>query len=395
MLLDEIKQLAADHYQQVIENRRHLHTYPELSFQEYETSAFVKARLDAIGIPWQPLAGTGVVALIRGELSGSRTIALRADMDALPITETNDLAYKSRNDGVMHACGHDAHTASLLGAAWILYQVRAQFGGTIKLIFQPGEEKLPGGASMMIREGVLEEPKPALVLGQHVMPSLDAGKLAFRKGRFLASMDELTLTVSGKGGHGAMPHQVIDPVMISCHILTALQQVVSRFANPTTPSVLSFGRFIADGAINVIPEKVFIQGTFRTMDEDWRADAHQRMKQMAEGMALSMGGSCEFSVVRGYPVLKNDERLTESMIKLAQEYLGAENVLEADILMIAEDFAYYSQVADACFYFLGVRNADKGISSSLHTPSFNIDESALGISTGLMAWMAVRQLGEG
>jgi amidohydrolase len=393
MLIDEIKKLANEIHHNVIENRRHLHVHPELSFHEHETSVFVKSRLDEMNIPWQPMADTGIVALIKGEKLSNKVIALRADMDALPINETNNVDYASANKGVMHACGHDAHTASLLGTAYILQSLKNKFGGAVKLIFQPGEETLPGGASLMIKEGVLQNPKPSAVIGQHVFPSLDAGKIAIRKGKFMASMDEISVTVRGKGGHGAQPHQNIDPVIIAANMLVAMQQVVSRMSNPTVPSVLSFGKLIANGAVNIIPDEVYMQGTFRTMDENWRTEAHTRMKKMAEGIATSMGGSCDFNIVRGYPFLINEEKLTEQVRSFAEEYLGKENVMETETWMASEDFASYSQAADACFYLLGVGNKEKGISSSLHTPTFNIDESALTISTGLMAWIAMRRLG--
>ena len=393
MLINKIKDLAEKNYAQVIANRRHLHTHPELSFQEYETSAFIKTKLDAIGVPWKPMADTGVVAMIKGDKASEQVIALRADMDALPITESNEVDYRSVVNGVMHACGHDAHTASLLGTANILQSLKGEFGGTIKLIFQPAEEKLPGGASLLIKEGVLNNPAPNAVIGQHVIPSLPAGKIALRKGKHMASMDEISMIVRGKGGHGAQPHLNIDPVLITAHIIVALQQIVSRVANPSIPSVLSFGKVIANGAINVIPNEVFVEGTFRTMDEAWRSEAHAAMKKMAEGIAESMGGTCEFTIVRGYPFLINEEKLTGQVQQYAGEYLGQENVQEADLWMAAEDFAYYSQEADACFYLLGVGNIEKGISASLHTPGFNIDETALAVSTGLMAYIALKQLG--
>lgn len=393
MLISEIKKAAEVISEQVIANRRHLHANPELSFHEYQTSAFVKEQLDKMGIAWQRVADTGVVGIIKGEQQSGKVIALRADMDALPITEANDVAYKSKNDGIMHACGHDVHTSSLLGVAALLQSMKSNFGGTVKLIFQPAEEKLPGGASLMIKEGVLTNPVPLAVIGQHVMPSLPAGKIALRKGKHMASMDELFVTVKGKGGHGAQPHQNIDPVLITAHIIVALQQVVSRMSNPHMPTVLSFGKQIANGAINVIPDEVYMEGTFRTMDEKWRDEAHDRIKRMAEGIAVSMGGTCEFKIVRGYPFLVNEEVLAQQVNDFAIEYLGKENVEEADIWMAAEDFAYYSQATDACFYLLGVGNKEKGITSSLHTPTFNVDEAAIKTSVGLMTYIALKQLG--
>jgi amidohydrolase len=393
MLKKQIQELAASVLESTIQNRRHLHAHPELSFQEHQTVAFVAAKLDELGIAYKPMATTGLVALITGDKPSDQVVALRADMDALPIQETNEVAYKSTNAGVMHACGHDAHTASLLGTAAILQQLKAEFGGTIKLIFQPAEELLPGGAKQMIQEGVLENPKPQAVLGQHVMPFIETGKVGFRSGKYMASTDELYVTVKGKGGHAAQPQQNIDPVMITAQILVSLQQIVSRTANPNTPSVLSFGKVQANGATNVIPNEVKLEGTFRTMDEAWRAEAHIRMKKMAEGIAESMGGTCEFEIKKGYPFLVNEEKLTAQAKQYAEDYLGKENVLDLDIWMAAEDFAYYSQVADACFYRLGTRNEAKGITSSVHTPTFDIDENAFAISTGLMAFIALKRLG--
>jgi amidohydrolase len=393
MIKEKIQQLAETIFEEVTANRRHLHSHPELSFQEVQTSAYVAARLDELGIPYQRMADNGLVGLIKGGKPSEKVVALRGDMDALPITEANDVPYKSQNVGVMHACGHDVHTSSLLGTAKILSSMKDDFGGTVKLIFQPAEEKLPGGASLMIKEGVLENPKPQAVIGQHVMPLIDAGKVGFRSGKYMASTDELYVTVKGKGGHGAQPQQNIDPVIITAHILTALQQVVSRFADPKSPTVLSFGKVIANGATNVIPNEVYLEGTFRTMDEQWRAEAHVKMKKMAEGIAESMGGSCDFNIVNGYPFLINEPELTNAARGYAEDYLGKENVEDLDIWMAAEDFAYYSQVADSCFYRLGIRNESKGITSSVHTPTFDIDESALKVSTGLMAYIAVKQLG--
>ena len=361
MLKEKIQELAKAIHPDVVKQRRHLHSNPELSFEEYQTSAYIKGCLDELGIEWKSMAGTGVVGLIKGELPSEAVVALRADIDALPIVEANEVDYKSQNQGVMHACGHDVHTSSLLGAARILQQMKAEFRGTVKLIFQPAEEKLPGGASLMIREGVLENPKPQAVIGQHVMPLIDAGKIGIRSGKYMASTDELYVTVTGKGGHGAQPQQNIDPVVIAAHIIIALQQIVSRVSDPKMPTVLSFGKVIANGATNVIPNQVYMEGTFRTLDETWRAEAHGRMKKMAEGIAESMGASCEFKILNGYPFLVNEENLTAQIRGFAENYLGKENVEDLDIWMAAEDFAYYSQVADSCFYRLGIRNEERGI----------------------------------
>jgi amidohydrolase len=393
MLLSDIRQLAADRLVGTIADRRHLHAHPELSFSEKATSAFIKARLDALRIPWNGMAGTGVVATIKGGLPSDRTIALRADMDALPITELNPIDYASRNPGVMHACGHDAHTASLLSTASILQTLKNLWAGTVRLIFQPAEEKLPGGATLMIREGVLQNPAPAAVIGQHVMPSVPAGKIAMRSGQLMASMDEITLNVHGKGGHGAMPHLLVDPVLISAHLIVALQQIVSRNASPVIPGVLSFGRVIADGAINVIPDRVELKGTFRTVDETWRYAAHQKIAAIAGNVAAAMGGTCDVEIICGYPSLYNDPRLTGELEIAAIAYLGKDNVTTTDPMMIAEDFAYYGRSAPGCFYFLGTGNSEQGITAPLHNPRFNIDENALEISTGLMAYMAIQQLG--
>jgi len=393
MIKEQIKQLASTIFNDVVSWRRHLHSHPELSFEEVETSAFVARKLEEFGLTYERMAGNGLVALIKGSKPSDRVVALRADMDALPILEANDVPYRSQNQGVMHACGHDVHTSSLLGVAKILTTLKDEFGGTIKLIFQPAEERLPGGASLMIKEGVLENPKPQAVIGQHVMPLIDAGKVGFRSGKYMASTDELFVTVTGKGGHGAQPQQNIDPVIITAHILTALQTIISRFNDPKGPSVLSFGKVIANGATNVIPNEVKLEGTFRALDEQWRAEAHIKMKKMAEGIAESMGGSCDFNIVKGYPFLINEPKLTEAARANAEDFLGKENVLDLDIWMAAEDFAYYSQVADACFYRLGTRNESRGITSSVHTPTFDIEETALETGVGLMAYLAVKELG--
>jgi len=389
----KIDQIAERIHSEVIHDRRHLHSNPELSFYEFETRDYIASRLKEMGIEFQRMADTGLVTVIKGDLPSNKVVALRADIDALPITEANDVSYKSKNARIMHACGHDAHTSSLLGTAKILLELKKEFGGTVKLIFQPAEEKYPGGASKMIQEGVLENPKPAAVIGQHVMPELEAGKVGFRAGKYMASNDELYVTVRGKGGHGAQPDQNIDPVVIAAHIIIALQEIVSRMANPNCPSVLSFGKVVANGVVNVIPDEVNLEGTFRTVDQAWRKKAHTHMRKIAEGMAKCMNASCSFKIIKGYPVLTNEERLTKDLQKFSTEYLGKERVIDLDMTMAAEDFAYYSQVSDSCFYRLGTGNKKAGITSSLHTPTFNIDENSLRISSGLMAYLALRQLG--
>jgi amidohydrolase len=388
-----IRALAESRHTEVVGIRRHLHMYPELSFCEVETAGYVADRLKALGVPFRDrVAGTGIVATIEGKNPGKKVVALRADMDALPIEEAGNATYKSTKAGIMHACGHDAHTASLLGAASILLEIREDFEGTVKLIFQPGEEKLPGGASMMIREGALKSPDVDCILGQHVMPQIPAGKVGFRSGVYMASTDELYLKVKGKGGHGAMPHFNTDPVLIASHLIVAMQQIVSRVANPTVPSVLSFGKVIANGATNVIPDSVWIEGTFRTLNETWRKQAHERMLELAHQLVASMGGELEFEIRKGYPVLVNDERLTTTARKNAVMFLGEENVVDLDIWMAAEDFAYFSHEKKACFYRLGTRNEARGITSSVHTPTFDIEEDALKIGSGLLSWLALCEL---
>lgn len=394
MLKEDIRRIARELHEDAVANRRHLHANPELSFKEYNTSAFVAKKLTELDIPFEKKADTGVVALLKGTKSDSdQIIALRADMDALPITEANDVDYKSQNPGVMHACGHDMHTSSLLATVSILNQLKSEFSGTIKFIFQPGEERIPGGASLMIKDGALENPHPTHIIGQHVMPELPFGKIGFCEGPYMASSDELYITVKGKGGHGAIPHLNVDPVSIACQLIVALQQIVSRQANPIIPSVLSFGRLIADGATNVIPDKVEIEGTFRTFDNEWREEAHKRMKKMASSLVEGMGGECDFEIRRGYPVLINEGNLTKEVRHYAENFLGKENVIDIDPCMPAEDFAFYSQQIPACFYRIGTGDEANGITSGLHTPTFNIDEKSLETGPGLMAYVAVKCLG--
>jgi amidohydrolase len=392
-LLHKIKSLAQENSTEFIAWRRYLHQNPELSFLEFNTQRFINETLKNIGISdIQEIAGTGLVAQIHGEQSGNQVVALRADIDALPIQETNKTDYSSKNEGVMHACGHDVHTASLLGAAKILFGTKSDWSGTVKLLFQPGEEKLPGGASLMIQDGALQNPSPKSIVGQHVMPFLPVGKVGFKSGMYMAAPDELYITVYGKGGHGGMPHLCVDPVLISAHIIIALQQIVSRINQADNPCVLSIGRVIAEGATNVIPNEVKLSGTLRTMNEVWRKTAKEKIIKLCNGIAESMGGKAEVEILDGYPFLKNDEALTARCQENAREYLGRENVVDLGLWMGGEDFAYYSQVMPACFYRLGTRNEEKNIVSAVHTPTFDIDESALEIGAGLMAWHAVKEL---
>ncbi len=392
-ILRQIQSLSEKYSGRVISQRRHLHANPELSYQEFGTAKFVAEELREMGLePREGVGTTGVMVEIKGRNHTAKTVALRADMDALPIHEQNDVSYRSRVDGVMHACGHDVHTSSLLGTAMILNEVKEQFEGTVRLIFQPGEEKNPGGASYMIRDGALKDPEPAGIIGQHVFPLLPVGKIGFREGMYMASCDEIYLKVIGKGGHGAAPDLAIDPVVIASHIIISLQQVISRNAKPSQPTVLTFGRIIGEGATNIIPNEVNISGTFRAMNEEWREDALAKIRKMAESIAEGMGGKCEVNISRGYPYLQNDPSLTRRIRKAAEAYVGRENIVELDITLGAEDFAYYSQVIPAAFYRLGTRNEKKGFTSYVHTPTFDIDEDALKLGPGLMAWMAVQEL---
>jgi amidohydrolase len=394
VLLDKIKSLSISYTEEVIGLRRHLHANPELSYQEFNTVKFVAQTLRSFGIDSiQPMATTGLVAEVKGKNPGKKTIALRADMDALPILETNDVPYKSQNPGVMHACGHDVHTASLLGTVKILNELKDQFEGTVRFLFQPGEEKNPGGASHMIRDGALKNPTPASIIGQHVFPLLATGKVGFREGMYMASSDELYLTVIGKGGHGAAPELTVDPIVIASHIVIALQQIISRNASPKQPTVLTIGKIAGGTTTNIIPDEVKIVGTFRAMNETWRAEGLKKIKKMAESIAEGMGGKCEVEISHGYPYLENNPLLTGRIRKAAEDYVGKDNVVDLDITLGSEDFAFYSQVIPASFYRLGTRNEAKGIKSYVHTSTFDIDEDALTISIGLMAWMAIQELG--
>jgi amidohydrolase len=387
MLQERIRQLAEQYSEEFIRVRRHLHAHPELSYQEFETSKFIQQKLAEWNIPFEVKATTGVVGLIRGKNPGSRCIALRGDMDALPIKEESKVDYCSTKEGVMHACGHDVHTTCLLGAAKILNEIKNEFEGTVKLIFQPGEEKNPGGASLMIKDGVLEDPKPQGILGLHVNPALPVGKLSFRKGRVMASADEIYITIKGKGGHAAAPHLTADTILIASHLIVSLQQIISRNNNPTTPSVLSICSVQGGYTTNVIPSEVKLMGTFRAMNEAWRRKAHELITRHATELVHAMGAEIDLHIDVGYPCVDNDDALTETAWRLAEDYIGKDNVEETEVRMGAEDFGYYTQLIPGCFYRLGVRNEEKGIVHNVHTPLFDIDEKAIGIGMGVMAWL--------
>ena len=388
-LINQIKKLAHEYCPDVIEWRRHLHQHPELSFEEVQTSLFVQERLKEFGIPYKAgIAKTGILGCIQGVNPDKYVVALRADMDALPICEAEGNAFRSQNQGVMHACGHDAHTAALLGTARILNSLKDQIEGTVLLIFQPGEESSPGGARLMLEDGLFADLEPNVVVGAHVLPSMPTGHVGFREGFYMASGDEVYLTVKGQGGHGGMPHLLTDNVLVAANILVSLQQIVSRVVPATVPAVLSFGRFIANGATNIIPEKVELAGTLRTLDETWRGKVKEKIVEMASHIAIGMGASCEAEVMDGYPAVYNHVELTRDAKQLAVDFLGQKQVEEMDIRMTAEDFGFYSKRYPSVFYRFGVQQSD-GSTGNLHTPAFNLNEQALETASGVMAQLAV------
>jgi hippurate hydrolase len=388
---NRIKSLASEYAPDLISCRRHLHSHPELSFQEFETAKFIRQKLDEYGIAYRAgVAGTGIVALIEGKNPSSKVIALRGDIDALPIEEANDVPYKSQNHGVMHACGHDVHTTVALGAARILQQVRDEFEGTVKILFQPGEEKHPGGASLMIQDGALEDPKPQAILGLHVLPAMETGRLGFHAGKYMASADEIYITVKSKGGHAAAPHLTADTILIASNLVVSLQQIISRNNDPFSPSVLSICAFNGGFTTNVIPSEVKLMGTFRAMDEAWRFKAHELIRKQATELVHAMGAEIDIDILVGYPTLYNNETVTATARALAEEYMGAENVGDTEMRMGAEDFAFYSQVIPACFFRLGTGNKAKGITAGVHTPIFDVDERSLEIGAGTMAYLATQ-----
>lgn len=389
MLKEKIKDLAKIYSEEFIQIRHHLHKHPELSYKEFETSKFVQGKLSEWGIDFEVMATTGVIGILKGKNPGKKVVALRADMDALPITEQNQIDYKSQNEGVMHACGHDVHTACLLGAAKILNELKNEWEGTIKLIFQPGEEKNPGGASLLIKEGALENPKPESIFGLHVHPGLEVGKLSFRGGMVMASADEIYITVKGKGGHAAAPHLTTDTILAASQLVVNLQQLLSRMNNPFNPSVLSITSFQGGNTTNVIPSEVKLMGTFRAMNEEWRFRAHDLIKNICIETGKISGADIDVKIDVGYPFVLNNIELTETAKQKAAVFIGTEQVEETEMRMGAEDFAFYSHIIPACFFRLGVGNIKKNITAGVHTPTFNIDESAIENGVGIMAWLGV------
>ncbi len=385
-----IETLVSEYLPEFISIREHIHSHPELSFQEYETATFVSEKLTSWGIEHTTgVAGTGIIALIKGKNPDERIIALRGDMDALPIQEINEVSYASQNDGVMHACGHDVHTTCLLGAAKILQQTKDNWIGTIKCIFQPGEEKHPGGASLLIKEGVLENPTPQAIFALHVYPHLPYGKVGFREGQYMASADEIYIKVKGKGGHAALPHQTVDPILIAANLLVSLQQVISRNCNPLQPSVLSFGKIQGGNAGNVIPGEVKIEGTLRCMDEAWRAKAHEIIKSHTIGLCQALGGDADVEIPIGYPSLFNHPETTRRARQIAEETLGTEQVVTLDLRMAAEDFSFYTHVVPGCFFRIGTSFEDR-FTFPVHNAQFDIYQQAIGIGVRMFCEIATQ-----
>jgi amidohydrolase len=385
-ILAESKSIQSE----LIAIRRHIHQHPELSFEEFQTSTFLKGKLKDAGISFvDGWVKTGILATIDGADLG-KTVALRGDMDALPIQEDSNVSYASVYANVMHACGHDVHSACLIGAGLILQRLKDQFKGTVQLVFQPGEEKLPGGAKLMLEAGLFEKQAPDAIFALHVFPQLPAGHLGFRSGMYMASTDELYFTVRGKGGHAAMPHQVKDPVLAASAFVVELQQIASRLAPPTIPTVLSIGKMqTTGGATNVIPDEVRLEGTFRTMDEQWRAEAHQHIQRIAESVGASHGVSITADIRRGYPVLSNDKALTDRAQFASETLWGIEKIHPLEMRMTAEDFAWFAQEFPACFFRLGTNSPEGKYGAGVHTSNFDIDEDAIVVGAATMAWLAI------
>lgn len=389
----EVRSFSSEIQNEVIAIRRHIHANPELSNEEKWTADFISKKLTEWEIPHSTkIAGNGICVLLKGELPGEKVVAIRSELDALPIIEKNEVSYKSCNEGVMHACGHDVHTAALLGTLRILQHLKSKWGGTIKAIFQPAEEKLPGGASIMIANGILENPKPDAILALHVFPTLEFGKVGFREGQYMASCDELFITVKGKGGHAAMPGEYNNPLFISARLLNAYENLIEELKEQTIPTVIAFGKIIGPGATNVIPDEVKIEGTFRTMNEVWRKTIHEKLKFIAQKISLETSSLIEVKIEIGYPCLVNDQTLTSQSKKAAEDYLGKENVVEIPLRMTSDDFAFYSHEIPGCYFRLGTRNESRGIISPVHTSTFDIEEKALETATGTMAWVVLQLL---
>lgn len=390
MIIDAIRKAAAEGFGEWQRIRRYIHQHPELSFEEHSTATFISEQLHAWGISHKTgVAGTGIVGVLEGRTPGRRCIAIRAELDALPITEANDVPYRSVHEGIMHACGHDVHSACLLGVLRILSVYRTEWEGQVKFIFQPGEEKHPGGGSLMIAEGVLDHPKVDAIFGLHVYPHLPAGTIGFRGGQYMASTDEIHITIHGKGGHAALPHQTIDPIAIAAQVITALQQVVSRKSNPISPSVLSFGRIAGGTVNNVIPDTVELSGTLRTMDEDWRAKAHGLIRDIVHGTCSAYGAHAVIDIPQGYPSLYNDPALTAAASGWAREFLGPQQVKELSLRMTADDFAFYSHKVPGCYFRIGTNKDDNAFTTSVHNPQFDIEESAMVTAIGTMCWLVM------
>lgn len=392
VIIKELQSKTEKIHPKMVEIRRHLHMNPELSFSEKETARYISSLLKEANIPHDTnIGGHGIVAKVEGQGKGP-TVLLRADMDALPITEENEVPYRSKNPGVMHACGHDVHTTCLLGATLLLNSLKKHWSGKIIAVFQPAEEKTPGGAKAMIDDGILDRYQPQLAFGQHVHPPLQVGKVAFIEGQAMASADEIYLTIKGRGGHAALVKDCIDPIPIAAQVIQAIQNLVSRKADPFTPTVISIGNIQAiGGSFNVIPSEVKLSGTIRTFDEKWRSEIHEHLRKICHGISVSNGGACEIEILKGYPALFNDIQLTQKSKKLAETLLGKDNVVDMDPRTTAEDFAYFAQAMPACFYRLGTGNLEKGITSPIHTPTFDIDENALITGSMTMAWLAINQ----
>ena len=383
---EKILELSDLFFDEIVSIRRYMHMHPELSFQEFETSNYIKSILKSWDINFlDGYANTGILVNLEGKEPSSRVIALRADFDALPILEENDVEYKSKNEGIMHACGHDAHTASMLGALKILHKTKDHWRGTIKFIFQPAEERLPGGAKQMIEEGVLENPNVQHVIAQHVLPELEVGKVGFRCGTYMASTDELYVTISGKGGHAAIPSSYNNPIIASSELVLDLNQ----FFNDKTDAIFAIGYIDGTGSTNIIPNEVNLMGTFRALDESFRLESHNHMNRIVDQVAKKYNIKIDLNIKKGYPALNNDIQFTLNQINKAKEFLGEKNVIDLPIRMTAEDFSYFANAVPSCFYRLGTGNKDKGLIHGLHTSKFNIDEDSLKIGMGLMAFLAI------